>query len=507
MRRRRSHRYVITAGIALAASLAIAGVAWSFVTAVKPYTVPLGSEYEVTPVLSVGDKIPESSGAGQYQMIGIPDGLGATSQGGNVVVYMNHELTQSTTSEPNVGGPLNRGAFVSKLTLTPSGDVVSGERAYDTVYLENTLLGPAAEVGNATPAFSRFCSGNLAGPAHGFDRTIYFTNEETAGASTFDGKGGISVAVFDNKAYALPRLGHFAKENTLPQPRSDGKTVILSLEDGPTTPDSQLYMYVGTKDPSAGSPLARNGLDNGTLYVFVANDKNRTSEANWATGALTGDWVEISNAAALTDTQLEAAADAAGAFGFVRIEDGAFSKTDPNSFYFVTTGESAGPENKLGRLYELKLNPSDPTENAVLKIAYNADEIIAAGGDIAISPDNIDVSANYLMIDEDGTPASRPVMAAKGRDGSIWRFPISGGGSIDVDARQRVAQLNPPGRNGSPPDPAVGAGVWETSGVLDTSALFGTDSWLFDVQAHSPTPAPAPDTVEDGQLLLMTSAS
>ncbi len=51
---------------------------------------------------------------------------------------------------------------------------------------------------------------------------------------------------------------------------------------------------------------------------------------------------------------------------------------------------------------------------------------------------------------------------------------------------------------------AVGAGVWETSGIIDTAALFGAGSWLFDVQAHSPTTAPTPNTVEDGQLLLLT---
>jgi hypothetical protein len=50
----------------------------------------------------------------------------------------------------------------------------------------------------------------------------------------------------------------------------------------------------------------------------------------------------------------------------------------------------------------------------------------------------------------------------------------------------------------------VGPGVWETSGIIDASSLFGGDTWLFDVQAHSPTAAPAPNTVEDGQLLLLT---
>lgn len=101
------------------------------------------------------------------------------------------------------------------------------------------------------------------------------------------------------------------------------------------------------------------------------------------------------------------------------------------------------------------------------------------------------------MIQEDGTAQSRPVMAAKNRDGSIWRL------DLDNDyAASRVIELDPPGRDGV----AVLPGVWETSGIIDASEFFGNDSWLSVVQAHSPTAAPAPNTVEDGQLFLMRGA-
>ena len=70
----------------------------------------------------------------------------------------------------------------------------------------------------------------------------------------------------------------------------------------------------------------------------------------------------------------------------------------------------------------------------------------------------------------------------------------------DASSATRIAELDPPGRDGVP----VGPGVWETSGIIDASSLFIEEAWLFDVQAHSPTAAPAPNTVEDGQLLLMT---
>jgi hypothetical protein len=98
------------------------------------------------------------------------------------------------------------------------------------------------------------------------------------------------------------------------------------------------------------------------------------------------------------------------------------------------------------------------------------------------------------MVCEDGTGFSRNVMANKGRNGVIWRYDLK----KNYEAT-RVVSLAPPGRDGVP----VGAGVWETSGILDAEHLFGRNSWLFDVQAHPPTAAPAPNTTEDGQLLLL----
>jgi hypothetical protein len=490
---------VVLAG-ALGSALAV-GPASADIAPVKPYTVPITPEYEISRLLSVGDTVPETGAPGQqYRMVGIPDGLGAGIQDRAATLHMNHELTQPTTSEPEVGRPANRGAFVSKYALDRRG-MVSGARAYDNVFQENTPVGPAPTVDNTTPAFSRFCSGNFAGREYGFDRGIYFTGEEEEVLEqTFDGKGGQAVAIFDNEVHALPKFGHFKKENSLPQPRRDQTTVIMTLEDGPSSPDSQLYMYVGTKQPS-GSALARNGLDNGKLYTFVSDDPSKTSEATFTSGSVTGHWVELPGADALTEPQLETASDAVGAMGFVRIEDGAFSKRNRNDFFFVTTGGNQPAGNELGRLYHLRLG-ADPTGPATLDVVYNADTVIANGGDTAISPDNIDTSRDQLMINEDGTTQSRAVMAQKGRDGSIWRFTLvgSGGGqTADAASATRVAELDPPGRDGV----AVGPGVWETSGIISLGEVFGSGFWLFDVQAHPPTTAPAPGTVEDGQLLLM----
>jgi hypothetical protein len=492
------------------AALGAAAAASAAIAPIKEYAVSVVPGYETVRLLSAGDTVPETSNpAKQYQMVGIPDGLGAhPSRRDTVTVYMNHELTGSTLSEPVLGDPLNRGAFVSKLVVDEDGDVLSGERAYDTVFNENTLVGPAAAVGNATRGFSRFCSGSLAGPEQGFDRYIYLTNEEEGTpANTFDTLGGVSVAIFDNELHTLPKLGHFAKENTLVQRNPGNRTVVISLEDGPASLDpavenSQVYMYVGRKDNRHGAGvLGRNGLDNGALYVLAAGDPTRASEADFASGTIPVTWVEIPGAEAMTEAQLDAASDAAGAIRFGRPEDGAYNLRDRNEFFFVTTGESAGA-NVLGRLYSLRLQPGDPTKPGSLTVVYNADQVIAGGGDIAISPDNIDVSRDYLMIDEDGTADSRAVMEnTLHREGSIWRFDIVNGFvGVDVSSAVRVAALDPPGRDGV--DPGI-AGTWETSGIIDASGLFGRGTWMFDVQAHAATTAPAPNTVEDGQLLLL----
>jgi len=290
----------------------------------------------------------------------------------------------------------------------------------------------------------------------------------------------------------LPKFGRFAWENTLAQPKPGKKTVLIGMEDGPASPDNQLYMYVGAKVSTPGaSGLARNGLDNGTMFAFVSTTPGISTEPQFATGSIEGHWVEIPNAEALTDAQLEEASDALGAFGFIRTEDGAFDSENPDSYYFVTTGSGAG--NELGRLYRMTLDPEDPTGHTTIELLADANTIVASGGDTAVSPDNIAVDEEYILINEDGTAQSRLVMAQKGRDGSVWRFD-----KRTLEAT-RIAELFPPGRDGNF---AISSGVWETTGVISVDG-FGGEAWLMNVQAHAPTAAPAPNTVEDGQLVLL----
>ncbi len=138
MKRRTIVSLAVLAGM-LATAVATAS------TSVKPYVVPVGSEYEVDALFSVGDTVPVLGGSGTYRMVGIPDGLGAHANGnGTSTLFMNHELGFNVQSEPYVGGTKNRGAIVSKWILDSDGDPTAGKRAYDKVYLGDTLIGDAA---------------------------------------------------------------------------------------------------------------------------------------------------------------------------------------------------------------------------------------------------------------------------------------------------------------------------------------------------------------------------
>ncbi len=500
---RAAARGLLQLSLAAVFSTALAASAQEY-TKVKPYVVSVSPDYVIQPLLTVGDQVLRTSDESRnYQMVGIPDGLGAyRAECGDTVLFMNHELPRATVSQPNVGETPLRGAFVSRFVLDRQARVVSGDVAYDTVHDEATAtVYPPAATNNTTPAFTRFCSGSVSFREAGLDRPMFFTGEESSGADTFDGRGGLAAVIFDRELHTLPKLGRFPWENSLVRPANTDYTVIMCMEDGPTTPDNQLYMYVGKKDRTPGSSiLSRNGLDTGRLYAFVADTGYPTSEIGYTNGSITGMWVEVPNADLLSDAELETATDATGAFGFIRIEDGAWSKKDKNKFYFVTTGNGAG--NRLGRLYEVNFDKKNILGKTTLTMIFNADAVDAVGGDIAFASDNMDTSRDYIMINEDGHSDSRPKYAARAREGSIWRFDLKNG-----FAAKRVAELNPPGTEiavGQTQPPAVPIpGTWETSGIIDASDFFGRDSWLTVVQAHSPTLAPMPGTVEDGQLVLI----
>ena len=266
----------------------------------------------------------------------------------------------------------------------------SGKYEFTHIYSGETLT----EIVAPPRGLSRLCSAFLADERVGFDQPIFLHGEENAPPLTFDGVGGIPIADVGGVAYTMPWLGHAEWENVLAVPGTGTKTVLFLLEDAGTL-TSQVFMWVGEKQPAAGDPLSRNGLKNGTLYVLAGDDAAPIPRPRSRRRARRPQRIG-NRSPGNADVDLEEAAQDAGAFGFVRVEDGAADKKTPGVFYFVTTG-SPGTVNPFGRLYRLTFNPANPAGGAGSRTITAPD-----GSEGIVSPDNIDTNKHgEIVICED----------------------------------------------------------------------------------------------------------
>jgi hypothetical protein len=239
-----------------------------------------------------------------------------------------------------------------------------------------------------------------------------------------------------------------------------------------------MYMY------QAASPddmLA----DKGSLWAFVADNPAINDYGDVSSGmSVGGHFIEVPRSVAVDNqTALENWSNANNVFQFIRVEDIAYDKNDPRVVYFADTGEPRAVANPVtgrlgrgpsgtqglypnGRIFKMVLNADDPTVVDSLSVLIDAD---AGGYDnpgALHNPDNLDTSANSLMIQED--PGSHNRYLAR-----VWRYDLSSG---DLTV---VAQVDPSA------DPAAAPGSWESSGIVDASHVFGPGAWLVNVQAHT----------------------
>jgi hypothetical protein len=250
-----------------------------------------------------------------YRMVGIPDGMGAWSNGpgrNSFELLMNHELGSTNGIVRDHG---SRGAFVSRWTINNDFSVVGGrdQNSQYNLYNINTDAYVQFNSGNPMPNYqqgtthgvqgwnttnpdrngiARYCSGDLAeqsayaytdnaGGFWGTNSKIYMNGEET-------GPSGRAVAhvVDENNAYELPRLGDMSWENSIASPFAQKKTVVVGLDD---SGDGNLFVYVGEKQQT-GSVIDRAGLTNGTTYtVTMANTTQTTISTRQSTGGTTND--------------------------------------------------------------------------------------------------------------------------------------------------------------------------------------------------------------------------
>jgi hypothetical protein len=427
-------------------------------TQARPYLIPIDpSTLTITPILTTGEVV------GDYQMAGVPDGLGAYQTDEGVVVFMNHELT--TNEDENISD-----ARVSRLILDPNtAGVLSGGYPLD-----------------GTEGYRRLCSAFLAGTEVGFDQSVFLTGEEAT-----DGEhGGVSLAIDGESGDVtdLPWLGHIHHENEVVVPGFAGKTVVVTTDDN--ADGSELYLFV------ADSPAAVLA-GNGQLYVFKADNGANTADIAKG-GDLTGTFVPVDEADNADAETLQKAVDDLGAFKFVRLEDVTYDRTTTTTLYFADTGDDQEPNlaadgtplTKNGRIYRMALDPSDPTRVTSLTVLLDGD----AGDDIR-NPDNIDADATTLMIQEDLNGYNR----AENSDatGRILAYDLASGSLTPI---AKIDQSDDPNLL---VDPGDEAGSWESSGIIDASAFFGPGAWLVDVQAHTLDVPQFGGVDEGGQLLLV----
>ena len=332
------------------------------------------------------------------------------------------------------------------------------------------------------------------------------------------------MAVADGVAYALPEMGHFQKENAIVLPTPDATKTYLLIPEDRGTLDSQLYLYAGTKVPDDPNPIVRNGLVNGDLYVFRADDPRVHGEAEFGMGdgTLQGQWVKIPKDIALGDqAALETFVQSVNAFDFVRVEDGATSKTESGVFYFTATGngkpDGIDPSpNPWGRVYQMRFdNPVDPLAGAGLTTLIQAQNQYEP----VINPDNLDIDVQgRLTIQENVNREWRGQGVFTTGEGRIWQYDTTTGALTEL---AELSQLPAQPVWGTPDNPAEG-GTWESSGVVDVSQFFGAGSWLFDVQANTldnndvyklitgtdgPPPGSSFEVFDGGQLILLRTAN
>ncbi|WP_248966413.1 alkaline phosphatase PhoX [Sphaerisporangium perillae] len=511
-------RTALVGATAVIASLAASGVAFADhgagsksttttgpTTTVAPYVLPVAKGVSVTSLLTVADK-PAANG---YQMVGIPDGLGAYRSGRDLILYMNQEL-RATQGLVRAHG--QKGAFVSKLQIDPrTGAVKSGSDLITSVNYwdypgQKWASAPVAPAGAAadthTSALARFCSGYLA-PAgtlsnghKGYAGRVYFANEETGD------EGRVFGVTDDGVATQLPRLGLLGWENTLVAANKSDTTLVVGNEDVNT---GQLRIYAGRKQ-STGSAVEKAGLTNGTLGVLDVASHAVATDAEFRAkyGKNTPVKVAVSPLD-WTKNGVQQNADAAkSGLTLNRIEDGAFDPRRPNDYYFVTTGggdttaspTEPGVARDGGGLWRLRFADIErPEKGGTLTLLLDGSEAPYLN-----MPDNITIDQRgNLLIQED--TGNNPHL------GRIVAYRIADG------ARGVLAQFDPKLFSPTANSATFLTQDEESSGIIPNPSG-GPNSFLFDAQIHTDKGLPAgtgPGTVEEyverGQLLSLTVQS
>jgi Bacterial protein of unknown function (DUF839) len=428
---------------------------------------PLREDVMVTPIFTVGDSLaPADTATYPYIFPPLPDGLGIRkTDPGIAEIYVAHEILYDGF------GPSAR---MSRLALDLRNlGILAGDLLID-----------------GSEGYSRFCAASLVGSREGFLQPNFLLNEESV-EGPYQGLV-VAVEVRSGEVRHLPWLGRFSHEATTIVPVSSGKLVAILTEDY-YPGESQLYMYVAENDAAFFS-------GRGNLYVFRGdpppNVRTRFSSMVTKGRPITGRFVPVATregASWLSPSAFESRTQTAGATNFVRLEDAAVDRSQANTFFFVDTGNDdfRDPATGVkvtgkGRLYSMRLDPFDPTRVEELRVLLDGDE-----GDDLFRPDNIDTDDRYVWIQED-PGGFRGIHTAR-----VLRYDTQG---RRVEPMAECWERDP--NRGEELPKGIG-GVWETTGIVSTSEIFGQDTWLIAVQAPNVETPRGTEQHGSGQLLLL----
>ena len=473
-----------------------------FSTLAPAYLVPTAPSVAITPLITVGDAVPESDAAtdlvdgtatsgvttpqdGLYRMVGIPDGLGAFDNGnGTFTVLMNQEIAAGGFVRDHGAN----GAFVSRWVIDKSTlKVLEGDDLIKSMQLWNpTTL--AYESGTTT--LSRLCSADLPAPTAFFNAATglgtterIFMNGEESGT---EGRA-IGTVVSTGTAYQLPRLGRMAFENSVANPHAQDKTIVAGTDDGL---DGQVYFYVGTKT-NAGSPIDKAGLTNGKLFgVKVDGVLAEVSATGIGAASKPFTLADLGDVSAKSGATINSDSNTAGVTKFLRPEDGSWDPIHHNDFYFVTTNAFNAPT-RLWRLHFTDI--ANPEAGGTIELLVDSQVV---GNGQMFDNITVDTAGNVLMQEDVGNNA---------HIGKIWQYDISSHELIEV--AHHNTDLFLPGASFLTQDE-------ESSGIIDLSGILGKGYYLADVQAHYAINAANPhgftnpaELVEGGQLLIINTTA
>lgn len=438
-----------------------------------PYLTPIANGVKFNSIITAGDS------AGSYKMAGIPDGTGAFDNGnGTFTLLVNHEMG-NTLGVARAHGA--KGAFVSKWVINKNNlSVVSGSDLIQRVNLYTpgtgyTLYNPADTT--SKKAFNRFCSADLP-PVSAFYNSLtglgtqerIFMNGEESGS---EGRafGHIATGVNAGTTYELPALGKFSWENSVANPASGNKTVVIGTDDA--TP-GQVYVYVGDKT-NTGSEVDRAGLTNGRLYGIAVNGLATEVSTSFIAPNTTFSLVDLGFVKDSTGTAINTRSNTLGVTNFLRPEDASWDPSNANDLYFVTTNAFNSPS----RMYRVRFNNiNNPLLGGTITAVLDGTE-----GQQMMDNMTIDKTGHILIQEDVGNNA---------HNGKIWQYTIATD-KFDLLAQHDSARFINGAANYLTQDE-------ESSGIIDVQDILGAGNFLLVDQAHYSLPG---ELVEGGQILKM----